>query len=192
MILISISGVTGDSLMQNYSNYFTAESFSFSVSRELADSAKGGTKDMHIGVAEMQEISVSKSSDSATIPLAKWAIAGTQIAGPVVIKFVETGTKSDGKGVHINFMTVLLDRCFVKSWSVSGDADSRPTEEVTFWFQYLALKYAQFKGDKLDTDQYGSWDHVTNKPWSDASGKHKDLFKVEMADVKESEDTGTT
>jgi len=190
MILISISGVTGDSLMQNYSNFFTATSFSFSVSRELADSAKGGTKDMHIGVAEMQEITVEKSSDTATIPLAKWAIAGTQIAGAVIIKFVETGTKADGTGVHINFMTVLLDRVFVKSWSVDGSEDERPTESVTFWFQYFALKYAQFKGDKLDTDQYGSWDHVTNKPWTAGVGKPE--FKVEMATISESSDTGST
>ena len=25
-------------------------------------------------------------------------------------------------------------RCFVKSWSTSGDADDRPTEEVAFYF----------------------------------------------------------
>ena len=31
-----------------------------------------------------------------------------------------------------------LDRCFVKSWSTSGDADDRPTEEVAFYYNKLA------------------------------------------------------
>ena len=30
-----------------------------------------------------------------------------------------------------------LDRCFVKSWSTSGDADDRPTEEVAFYYNRI-------------------------------------------------------
>jgi hypothetical protein len=29
---------------------------------------------------------------------------------------------------------IKLDRCFVKSWSTSGDADDRPGERVTLSF----------------------------------------------------------
>ena len=29
------------------------------------------------------------------------------------------------------------DRCFVKSWSTSGDADDRPTEEVAFYYNRI-------------------------------------------------------
>lgn len=35
-----------------------------------------------------------------------------------------------------------LDRCFVKSWSTSGDADDRPTEEVAFYYNKIAFQYA--------------------------------------------------
>lgn len=34
-----------------------------------------------------------------------------------------------------------LDRAFVKSWSTSGDADDRPTEEVAFYYNKIALGY---------------------------------------------------
>jgi hypothetical protein len=31
---------------------------------------------------------------------------------------------------------------FVKSWSTSGDADDRPTEEVSFYYNRIAFNYA--------------------------------------------------
>jgi hypothetical protein len=33
-------------------------------------------------------------------------------------------------------------RTFVKSWSTSGDADDRPTEEVAFYYNKIAFAYA--------------------------------------------------
>jgi len=30
-----------------------------------------------------------------------------------------------------------LERAFVKSWSTSGDADDRPTEEVAFYYNKI-------------------------------------------------------
>lgn len=35
-----------------------------------------------------------------------------------------------------------LEPCFVKSWSTSGDADDRPTEEVAFYYNKIAFQYA--------------------------------------------------
>jgi hypothetical protein len=31
---------------------------------------------------------------------------------------------------------------FVKSWSTSGDADDRPTEEVAFYYNKIAFNYS--------------------------------------------------
>src|SRR5262245_53137278 len=33
-------------------------------------------------------------------------------------------------------------RVFIKSWSTSGDADDRPTEEVAFYYNKIAFNYA--------------------------------------------------
>ena len=35
-----------------------------------------------------------------------------------------------------------MDRVFIKSWSTSGDADDRPTEEVAFYYNKIAFNYA--------------------------------------------------
>jgi len=147
MILITLPNVTGDCEIPNFSGYWTAQSFSFSASREITESAKAGTRDAHIGMAERQEVSISKSMDKASVPLMKWAIAGTQIPGEVLIRFVETGTDASGNALHINFMNVKLDRTFVKSWTLNGSEDDRPTEDVTLYFQYFAIAYAPFKGE---------------------------------------------
>lgn len=32
-----------------------------------------------------------------------------------------------------------LDRAFIKSWSTSGDADDRPTEEVAFYYNKISF-----------------------------------------------------
>ena len=32
-----------------------------------------------------------------------------------------------------------LERCYIKSWSTSGDADDRPTEEVAFYYNKIAF-----------------------------------------------------
>lgn len=37
--------------------------------------------------------------------------------------------------------TATLDRTFIKSWSTSGDADDRPTEEVSFYYNKIAFQY---------------------------------------------------
>ena len=38
-------------------------------------------------------------------------------------------------------MRYVLDRVFVKSWSTSGDADDRPTEEVAFYYNRIGFQY---------------------------------------------------
>ena len=39
------------------------------------------------------------------------------------------------------YLKYKLDRCFIKSWSTSGDADDRPTEEVAFYYNKIAFDY---------------------------------------------------
>ena len=55
---------------------------------------------------------------------------------PAVQKVVLDGTRSSDDGViqTYDFTQAWSLRCFVKSWSTSGDADDRPTEEVAFNF----------------------------------------------------------
>lgn len=42
----------------------------------------------------------------------------------------------------ICYLKYKLERCFVKSWSISGDADDRPTEDAAY-YNKIAFSYAQ-------------------------------------------------
>jgi len=132
-IYVKIPGLQGDVTTKGYEGYFTADSFSFGVEREMKESGeKGGTQDINIGIGELQECTISKSLDSTSSHLAQFAINGNS-PGTAEIDFVEVG----GSGEATTYLKYKLDRVFVKSWSTSGDADDRPTEEVTFVYTGL-------------------------------------------------------
>lgn len=64
----------------------------------------------------------------------------------------------------VAYLKYKLDRCFVKSWSTSGDADDRPTEEVAFYYNKIAFAYLPADGGAGETM---AWDNVKNVPWTD-------------------------
>ncbi|MDX1925736.1 MAG: type VI secretion system tube protein Hcp [Pirellulaceae bacterium] len=168
MILVRIDGVVGDSQIEGFKEYFTAESFGFSVERDLADSSKAGTADVNIGVGELQECTISKSMDSASAFLAKKAISGSS-CGTADIKFVETITRDKDAMFNIVYLAYKLDNVFIKSWSTSGDADDRPTEDVALWYNKIAFCY--FTTEDGKTFKFAGdcrWDQVKSKPWSEA------------------------
>lgn len=47
------------------------------------------------------------------------------------------------EGQPVCYLKYKLDRCFVKSWSTSGDADDRPTEEVAFYYNKISFSYTE-------------------------------------------------
>lgn len=157
MIFVMIPGVGDPSIpLEGYGDgkWFVADSFSFGIERELVQSAKKGTEDINIGVGELQECTISKSMDLASTQLAQFAINGNS-PGLAQIDFVEVG----GEGKPLCYLRYKLDRCFVKSWSTSGDADDRPTEEVAFYYNRIAFGIV---GDR----NVMSWDAVAGTPWT--------------------------
>src|ERR1043165_4246056 len=139
-IYVKIPGVGGDVQVDGYKDCFVADSFSFGVEREMKESGeKGGTQDINIGVGELQECSISKSVDVTSTKLAQFAINGNSL-GSARIDFVEIGGGGT-EGKPKCYMRYVLDRVFVKSWTTSGDADDRPTEEVAFYYNKIAFHY---------------------------------------------------
>ncbi|MCM2369879.1 Hcp family type VI secretion system effector [Aporhodopirellula aestuarii] len=167
-IAIRIPGILGDCKLDGFDeSWFMADSFSFGVEREFKESGeKGGTKDVNLGVGEMQECSISKSMDAASAYLAQASIQG-QSLGDAEICFVEIAGETGGTdtGVRV-YLSYKLHRCMIKSWSTSGDADDRPTEEVSFLYNKLAFGYAPHEGDNWTGKvHYMGWDNVKNKKW---------------------------
>jgi type VI secretion system secreted protein Hcp len=168
MILVKIPYAGGDVTVEGYNDgkWFVADSFSFGVEREMKESGeKGGTEDINIGVGELQECTISKSMDRASALLAQFAINGNSL-GEAEIHFVEIGGSGSHEGKPFCYLAYKLDRCFVKSWSTTGDADDRPTEEVAFYYNKIAFQYLATKdGKTFENGGIMKWDNVTNKPW---------------------------
>jgi len=167
MILVYIEGMLGDCKIKGFDKYFSAESFSFGVEREVAESGKAGTGDINIGVGELQECSISKSMDTASTMLARRAISGAS-CGTAEIKFVES-TEVKGERFNVVYLHFKLDTCFIKSWNISGDADDRPTEDVTLWYNRIAFNYwATTDGMSFVGTSEVEWDQVAAKRWKPA------------------------
>lgn len=164
MILVKIPGMGDPTLdIEGYDDgkWFVADSFSFGVEREMKESGeKGGTEDINIGVGELQECTISKSMDRASAKLAQFAINGNSCQ-QAEIHFVEVAGDGAAAGKPICYLKYKLDRCFVKSWSTSGDADDRPTEEVAFYYNKIAFVAESSAAGAM------SWDNVKNVPWTD-------------------------
>ena len=176
MIVVHIPGVKGDCNIPGFDGssksenkeYFTVTSFTFGVQREMEDSAKSGTSDLNIGVGELQECTMSKSMDNASTTLARKAISGSSV-GTVEIKFVEAITGDDGSPINVVYLRYKLDNAFVKSWSISGDGDGRPTEDVALWYNKIAFHYyATEDGKNFTSAGKCEWDQVTSRPWTES------------------------
>jgi type VI protein secretion system component Hcp len=157
-ILVKIDGLNGhgDATLVGYADgdWFVADSCSFGVEREMKESGeKGGTQDINIGVGGLQECTISKSMDAASAVLAQYAVNGNS-GGTAQIDFVQAGDAEP-----MVYLRYKLDRCFVKSWSTSGDADDRPTEEVAFYYNKIAFAVA-------GGGPVFSWDKVKQKRWN--------------------------
>ena len=169
-IYVKIPGVPGDATIDvpgyDDGTWFVADSFSFGVEREMKESGeKAGTADINIGIGELQPVSISKSMDSASAKLAQFAINGNSL-GTAEIDFVEIGG-SDSSDRPLVYLKYKLDRAFIKSWSTSGDADDRPTEEVAFYYNKIAFVTNPTPDTVKSSEQVASLDIKKKGSWTD-------------------------
>ena len=168
MILIRISTIKGDSKISGYNDgtWFSVDSFSFGVERDTKESAKVGTDDLTIGVGMLNACEFNKSTDVGTSTLMQYSISG----GPLSfaqIYFVQT---KQG-GAVFPYLMLRLEPCFIKTWKISGGEDGRPTEDVSLWYQRIALEYRSYSRNDAGQYQYSAgynsgWDQTINAPWS--------------------------
>jgi len=155
--LVKIDGLSGhgDATLVGHAdgNWFVADSFAFGVEREMKKpGGKGGTQDINIGVGALRQFGISKSVNAASALLAQYAVNGNS-AGGAQIDFVHIA--EDQPTVYLRSR---LDRCFVASWSTSGDADA-PSEEIALHFNKVAFAVA-------GGGPVFSWDNVKQKKWN--------------------------
>lgn len=163
-IYMKLGDIEGDVTTRGYEGWIELDSFDCGIDNtQKQTSAKGGTADINIGIGELQECTISKSTDSASAQLAQFAINGNS-PGLAEIDFVEVGGAAEASPVC--YLKYKLDRTFIKSWSISGDADDRPTEEVAFYYNKVAFAYTPECESPPEPTNVMSWDNVTNTPWT--------------------------
>jgi type VI secretion system secreted protein Hcp len=162
MILLKLEGIEGDSQIPGYQGWIACTSVSWNVERTFSESAKAGTQDVNLGVAEIPPISINKSFDRASVYLMQSAIAGGALGKEAKLHFLVTGGEK-----HNLYLEFKLNNPIVASWSISGDEDERPTEEVSLWYWKIWMQY-QTTTDGVAYSIAGSkgWDRIGNKPWS--------------------------
>lgn len=178
-IYMNLGDIEGEVTTEGYEGWIELDSFECGIDniQKHTSGEKGGTEDLNIGIGELQECTISKSMDSASAKLAQSAINGNSL-GTAEIDFVEiageAGAATEGRPVC--YLKYKLDRVFIKSWSISGDADDRPTEEVAFYYNKVGFAYVPQCETPPKPTNIMSWDNVTNTPWDGVFDAIRDLL----------------
>jgi len=162
MILLKLDGIDGDSNIPKYEKWIACTSVSWNVERQFSESAKAGTQDVNLGIAEIPPISLNKTFDAASVYLMQAAVGGGALGTEAKIHFLTTG--GDKANLYLEFK---LFNPICASWSISGDEDERPTEEVSLWYWKVWMQYYTSKDGKSFTSAGArGWDRISNQSWN--------------------------
>jgi type VI secretion system secreted protein Hcp len=181
--------IKGDCEIRGYENWIVLEGFDFSVGRKIEAAKKGGGRDIETGKGDPQEISISKNVDRATPYLMFQAIQdrtpGNATAPDAIdIHCVEShqlneqGQREKAGGATVPksdlkaFLRICLGRALIKTWSISADADGRPTENLSIWFNQIAIAYRRLKveTDKTTGAPVATFEPYGPKGWDQLAG----------------------
>ena len=160
MILCKLPKIPGDCMVKGYEEWITCSEFNFGIEREFADSAKGGTADVNLGVADLPPVELGKSMDKASALLFRQSISGKSL-GTGEIHFVET--MDDELFMYLQYK---LDNVIVSKWDMTGSDDDRPTESFSLFYSKIWMEYTPFGGKKKGTPIKDGWDRILSKQWS--------------------------
>lgn len=161
MILLHLDKCPGDSTIEGYEKWIACTSVSWNIERTFSESAKAGTMDVNVGVADIPPISANKSLDVASTYLMAAGIAGGSMGTEAKLHFLFATPEGEQK----LFLEFKLNNPIIASWSISGDEDERPTEEVSIWYWKIWMQYYTWDGTNHKPSGSKGWDRTKNKPW---------------------------
>jgi type VI secretion system secreted protein Hcp len=164
MILLKLDGVDGDSQIKGYEKWIACTSVSWNIERTFSESAKAGTLDVNVGVADLPPVSLNKSFDCSSVYLMASGVAGGTLGENAKLHFLFPDPKGGEK--PLLSLEIRLFNPIVASWSISGDEDERPTEEVSLWYWKIWMQYYTYDGKTAKSAGSKGWDRVANKSWT--------------------------
>ncbi len=149
VILMEVDSLDGKGVARigGFEKCFRVNSLSFSLEREIADSAKTGTD----GLSSIRtpDIAVSKSMDASSNSLLKAMFSGIAVKS-FNFYFVDTSSA---------YLAYKLEECFLKNLNTAGDADSLPNEQLLLSCSKIAVQHRP-PGGKLNPPE--GWDFQKN------------------------------
>ncbi len=159
MILLQLTGITGDSSISGHSGWISINSLSFGVGRGISSSTGGS--DRETSTPSFSEITLSKAVDIASTNLFAQSIYGMKIGDTCTFDFIQTG----GTGAEVQiYMQLILSNPIISAYSITSGGD-RPSESFSINFTKIIYKYTQFKvgGTPTQADPKG-FDLTTGQP----------------------------
>jgi len=130
---IKYDGVDGEAADKDHSGWIDVLSVSQSISRSM----DSGLSARSSGAASFSDITVTKELDKSSPKLAE-AVAMGKVFPKVEFHLTST---------HGTYYKYELTNVMITSYSMSGDADDRPTEEVSFNFAEIKTTYTEYDND---------------------------------------------
>lgn len=170
MIVARVSGIKGSCELPAYKEWMplTQVSFGFERERNKMESKDGGMDFEDVRPDDISTVTLDKFVDSASCELMALSMQdrlktkGQNKPLNADISFLQTIA-----GQVFPFIQIVMENVLVKSWSLDGSGDERPTEQVVLWFEKVAMQY-QFTedGKTFSPAIRKGWDQKENKSWT--------------------------
>ena len=156
---LKFDGVDSEATSEGHDKWIDILSFSQSVALPVGSSSGGSSRPT--GASERTPFVVAKVLDKTSPQLAQSCVSGEKFT-EVLIDLATTGSKKT-----IVYMQYKLSNVFIASYSVSGNSDDRPTEEIALNYEKIEWKFIEVDNTgnpKPGGQHIGSWDFATNQP----------------------------
>jgi type VI secretion system Hcp family effector len=157
---LKLGDIKGEATDKDHKDWINLGSVSFDLERITDGTSTGATR---AGQAASSPIRVRKGLDKSSPLLALGLFSGQHFAEATIV-FVQPGPG----GRNEPYLVYKLKNVIITSYSISGDADDRPTEEVAFYYNKIAWTYFPVDSVGRPSDPVsGGWDVEKNAPFED-------------------------
>src|SRR5690625_6009089 len=132
-IYLEYEGIKGNVTADGYKDHIAVHSIQFGVGRGIS-MEPGNLSNREATRPSISEIVFTKPADNSATALFKEAVTGS--AGKkVTVKFVQTCSDK-----VVEYMNYVLEDCLVRGYSISGDSESDPVEQISLSFSKIMVK----------------------------------------------------
>jgi type VI secretion system secreted protein Hcp len=156
-IYVEYQDIKGKITSEGFKDHIAFDSFNFGVGRPIS-MEPGNMANREKTKPSISEISLTRATDGASLPLFKEAVSGT-VGKTVKVKLVHTGGDKDEE-----YMSFELSETLVSGFNISAGGDGEPMESITLSFSKIQVSYTDTDSSgKTGTPTRGGYDLKASK-----------------------------